>query len=411
MRIAYLHQYFNTPDMTGSTRSFEIGRRLVASGHDVEIVTSLREPSQARDWFTTQEEGIRVHWLPLRYSNHMNYAARIRAFVHFARAAATRTAAIDSDVVFASSTPLTIVLPAIHAARRRRIPMVLEVRDLWPELPIALGALRDPVSRTAARWLERHAYANAARVIALSDGMADGVARAGFPRERISVIPNAADLDLLRRDSERGLAFRRRLGIGDATVLVAYVGTLGKVNGLAYLVRAAAALRDDPDLQFLAVGDGRERAAVESLARESGVLGRNFHMLAPVPKREIADVLSATDIATSLCLPIPELEANSANKFFDALAAGCCTAVNYGGWQARLLETHRAGVRLPQDPGEGAAVLQSLARDRGRIEQYGRNARRLAEKEFSRDLMASRVADVLSDALADTPTVNRGSQQ
>jgi glycosyltransferase involved in cell wall biosynthesis len=407
VRIVYLHQYFNTPLMSGSTRSFEVGRRLAAAGHAVEIVTALREPAVRRGWFTTEEAGMRVHWLPVPYSNHMGYPARLGAFLRFALGAANRAAALNADIVFASSTPLTIALPAIYAARRMRVPMVLEVRDLWPELPIALGALRDPVSRVAARWLERRAYNGAARVIALSPGMADGIARAGYPRERITVVPNAADLEDFRRDPAVRLAFRRRLGIGDEVILVAYVGTIGKVNGLKYLVDVAHALRDDPRLTFLIVGDGRERHEVESLARERGLLDRNLRMLAQMPKRDVAAVLFATDIALSLCLPIPELEANSANKFFDALAAGCCTAVNYGGWQAKLLESCGAGVRLPADPGGGAALLRELAGDRERIARAGRNARRLAEERFSRDLLASRVADVLADAVSDLPAASR----
>ena len=155
MRIVYLHQYFNTPRMAGSTRSFEIARRLVAAGHTVEMVTTWREPIATRAWFTSEVAGMRVHWLPVSYSNHMSYRARIAAFMKFAAAAARRAAALDGDVIYATSTPLTIGLPAMYAARRLRVPMVFEVRDLWPELPIAIGALTNPLTCGLARWLER----------------------------------------------------------------------------------------------------------------------------------------------------------------------------------------------------------------------------------------------------------------
>ena len=97
-----------------------------------------------KGWFTTHESGMRVHWLPVRYSNHMTYLARMLAFFKFAIRAAGRARQIRGDVVFATSTPLTIAIPAVYAARRCGIPMVFEVRDLWPELPIAVGALRIP---------------------------------------------------------------------------------------------------------------------------------------------------------------------------------------------------------------------------------------------------------------------------
>src|SRR6185312_7914777 len=102
-----------------------------------------------------------------------------------------------------------------------------EVRDLWPELPIAVGALKNPVLRRAAQALERFAYSNAAAVIALSPGMAEGVGRTGYPKEKVAMIPNASDLELFRRDAAQGRALRRQLGIDEGKILVGYLGTLG----------------------------------------------------------------------------------------------------------------------------------------------------------------------------------------
>lgn len=403
MRIVYLHQYFNTPDRPGGTRSYEIGRRLVAAGHTVEMVTSWQEPSKMRDWFTTDVAGMRVHWLPVPYSNRMSHSARIRAFLKFAVGAARRAASLQGDVVFASSTPLTIAIPAVYAARRNGVPMVFEIRDLWPELPIAVGALKDPVSKWAARCLERFAYRNATRIVALSPEMAAGAARVGYPEERITVVPNGADLDFFRRDMPRAREFRSALGISEDQIIVGYAGTLGRINGVGFLVRVAALLRDDSRFAFVVVGDGQEREAIDSLARELSVLNRNFYMLPAVPKAKMPIVLSAFDITTSLFLPIPEMEANSANKFFDALAAGCCVAINYGGWQASLLREARAGVRLNPEPHAAAQDLKALASDPNAIQEFGRNARQLAESQFSRDELAARVEAVITEAVRNGP--------
>jgi glycosyltransferase involved in cell wall biosynthesis len=408
MRILYLHQYFNTPAMAGSTRSYEIGRRLVAAGHSVEMITSARETSASRGWFVTEEAGMRVHWLPVPYSNHLSFGARIAAFARFAAGAAQRAAGLAADVVFATSTPLTIALPAAWAAWRLHVPMVFEVRDLWPEVPIAMGALRDPVTRFAARRLEKFAYARAARVVALSPGMAGGVAKAGYPPGRIAVVPNAADLDLFHRDPSRGLAWRRRHGIEENRLLVAYMGTLGRANGVAWLVEVAEVLRSDSRFTFVVMGDGQERQAIENLARARAVLGHNFRMLPPMPKTEMSDALAATDIATTLFLPLPELEANSANKFFDGLAAGCCTAVNIGGWQQELLESSRAGIRLSRNPQAAALQLQTLADDPASIASAGRNARRLAEEKFSRDTLAAQITALLAEVVAEAAARSGG---
>ena len=401
MHIIYLHQYFNTPEMSGSTRSFEVGRRLVAAGHQVDIITSWQEPTARKGWFTTDESGMRVHWLAVRYSNHMNYLARIVAFFRFAIRAAGRARRVRGDVVFATSTPLTIAIPAVYAARRRGIPMVFEVRDLWPELPIAIGALKNPVLRRAARVLERFSYSNSAAVIALSPGMAEGIVRTGYPRERVVIVPNASDLELFQRDTSHGRAFRRRIGIDDGRILVGYLGTLGRINGVSYLVQVAAALKGDPRFLFLTVGDGQEREQVAALARSEGVLDRNFLMLSKIAKAQVPALLSAVDVATSLFLPIPQMESNSANKFFDALAAGCCVAINYGGWHAQLLREAQAGIRLDSDPRRAASDLQALADEPGKIKSAGLNARRLAEERFSRDDLAAKIQAVLAGVIGE----------
>src|SRR6185295_8166233 len=117
MRVIYLHQYFNTPDMAGGTRSYEMARRLVAAGHEVHMVTTWREPTDKTGWFVTSEAGITVHWLPVPYSNYLSYARRIRAFLRFAWASSRKAAALPGDVVFATSTPLTVAVPGIYASR------------------------------------------------------------------------------------------------------------------------------------------------------------------------------------------------------------------------------------------------------------------------------------------------------
>jgi glycosyltransferase involved in cell wall biosynthesis len=275
------------------------------------------------------------------------------------------------------------------------------VRDLWPELPIAVGALKNPLLRLAARWLERFAYSQSARVVALSPGMAAGVARTGYPGGRIIVIPNGCDLAFFERNIERGRAFRQRLGISNDRIVVGYAGTLGRINGVGYLVHVAAALKADHRFVFLLIGEGQERVQIEAAAREHDVLNRNLIMHGKIAKTGMADVFSGLDVATSLFLPIPEMESNSANKFFDALAAGCCVAINYGGWQAELLNEAGAGVRLSRDPQSAARQLQSLADDPERLKAAGRKARLLAVERFSRDKLAAQVESVLTQAIAE----------
>lgn len=400
MRILYLHQYFATPSMTEGTRSYEMARRLVACGHDVQMITSDRSTSGRRGWRETEEAGIQVHWLSVPYSNRMGHVRRLVAFASFALRASRRAVEIGGDLVFATSTPLTIALPAIRAKRRLGVPMIFEVRDLWPTLPIAVGALRSGAAIRAARWLERHAYSNAHHIIALSPGMKAGIVETGIVPEAVTVVPNSCDLEAFDIGTDTTVALRHQFEWLGSRPLVLYAGTLGRINGVEYLAKIAAeTISLDAEVRFVAIGSGLEEEKVRGIADELGVLGCNFFMLPPLPKSEVAAWFAAADLSTSLCVDLPELWPNSANKFFDALAAGTPVMINYQGWQADLLRDSMAGIVVPPDePRRAAVALHSFLGngDRRRVAQAA--ARELATEEFSLDILFDRFRTVLEAA-------------
>ena len=176
---------------------------------------------------------------------------------------------------------------------------------------------------------------------------------------------------------------------------------MGRANGLDQLVDAAEALRrrGDERVAIVAIGDGGERPRLEQRARELGL--DNLRFLPPVAKEELAGIVGAADVTLTIFAPYPVLETNSPNKFFDSLAAGKPPVVNLDGWLRRLVEENDAGAWVPAGDAEALAwALSALAGDPERVEQMGRNARTLAEREFSRDLMADRLTRVLEEAVA-----------
>jgi glycosyltransferase involved in cell wall biosynthesis len=398
VRIVYIHQYYCNPGMAGGIRSYEQARRLVARGHTVHVITTDITPGK-RDlgWRHTNDDGIDVHWFSIPYSNNMSYARRIRAFAEFMVVAAAKAARLKADLVFATSTPLTVAVPGVIAAKLRRKPFVFEVRDLWPEVPIKMGALRNPVARRLAGALATFAYRNAEEVVALSPAMAAGV-NARYPAVRTTVIPNAADLDLFQVEDDAVRRFRsEHRWLGDRP-LVIYTGALGAVNGVDYLVHAARRMRElDPDVQFLIVGHGKEWESTRKLAADGGLLDQSVHMWEKVPKTELPVILGAATVSTSMVRPIPALWENSANKFFDALAASRPIAINYGGWQSDLIRETGAGLILdPQDPELGAVTLATHVRDEVWLKDARAAAHRLAIEQFSRELLFERFEAVLN---------------
>lgn len=407
MKIIYLHQYFNTLEMAGGTRSYEMARRLVAEGHEVHLVTSWRNSDgRAAGWFTTNEAGVKVHWLPVPYSNHMSYRKRLLAFLRFALLSMWKSKQLGGDVVFATSTPLTIAIPAVFAARKNKIPMVFEVRDLWPELPIAMGALRNPIVKWLAVRLERWAYRHSEAIIALSPGMKAGVVRTGYPSERVAVIPNSSDNFEFRYDEKAAAQFRAERFWLQRRPLLVYGGTFGAINGVGYLVGLAKELQSvNPEIRIMLVGDGQEKEAVRKQAKLSGVLGVNLFIEDSLPKSEMPALLSAADMASSLFIDLPEMQPNSANKFFDALASATPILLNYGGWQHDLVRATGCGLTMWRKPlNEVAHEVADKITDSAWLGRAGNAARELAETAFDRDKLAALLGEVV------TKSANRHGQ-
>lgn len=384
--------------MSGSTRSYEMGRRMVEAGHEVHMITSMRESEVTHNkWIAEEIDGIKIHWVPIAYSNEMGYLRRIYSFLKFALFAAKRAVYVGGDIIFATSTPLTICFPALFAKYKLSVPMVFEVRDLWPELPIAVGAIRSPLIIYLTKKLEKFTYKHSDAVVGLSPGMCRGIVSTGYPESKVFYIPNSADVELFGVNPAAGNKFRSKYEWLGTRPLVIYAGTLGYLNNVNYLVELAQEmLKLNPDVRFLIVGSGGEESMIREKAKKNGILGINMFMMPKMPKSDVPALFSAADICTSIFLPIEAMWNNSANKFFDALAAGKPLAINYGGWQKKLIEDHKNGIVLPSNDVIAAAKqLNTYLKDQEELTLAGKSSRNLALKDFSRDVAAKRLLALL----------------
>ncbi|MGR5452164.1 glycosyltransferase family 4 protein [Vibrio sp. PNB22_3_1] len=405
MKVLYLHQYFATPTSNAGTRSYEMAKRLVKNGNQVTFVTSsafLSSEFKLQDgWNILEIEGIKLHVLHLPYSNKDSYIKRVVKFFSFAIRSSLRALKIKADVVFATSTPLTIAVPGILYSKLKKKPMVFEVRDLWPELPVAIGAIKNPLVIKAARLLERLAYKNSEHIIALSPGMRDGVVKQGISFDKVTLATNSCDTELFDVAPSVGQEYKKdKLAFVGDRKLITYTGTFGAINDVEYIVRLASAAKMlAPELCFLAIGDGMEKQKVIDAASNAGVLGQNLFVLDPIPKTEIVKLLSAADLALSLFGPIKEMWHNSANKLFDALASQTPVAINYGGWQKGFIEESGSGVVLdPLDAETAVIEIERFLASDHRYEIATRACHDLSYNHYSRDIMAARLEKVLREA-------------
>lgn len=405
MHILYIHQYFATPAGQTGTRSYEFARRWVQAGHRVTMLTSAAQltprdlgDAPRRLVRRVSIEGIDVLAVDVRYHQTMNQLQRLIAFVRFMILSSWFAMTIRGvDVVYASSTPLSVGVPAIIARWFRRRRFVFEVRDPWPAVPIALGAIRSRWFIALVRALERLIYRNAESVVALSSGMTALVRESAPPSLPIVTIPNCADTEMFRPDVD-GSEFRRQWQSGDRVVCV-HTGAMGRVNGLDAIVRAGKHFADNPSVQFVLIGEGREK---ESLERQCESLGLSNVLIRPgVVKEQMPGVLAACDIGLMTVTDVPVLEHNSANKFFDYLSAGKPVLLNYSGWKREVLESAGAGFGCTMGDDEAfVALVEQLAGDEALRRAMGVQARKLADSQFRRDTLAMNALDVLARAAA-----------
>jgi len=405
MHVLYLHQYFAPLDGSGSTRSYEMARRMVKAGHRVTMITSSaffpEHYNFTKPTTNLEIEGIKLKVINVPYSNQLSYTQRIKAFIIFAVKALIETGKVKYvDLIFATSTPLTIALPGIFGKYYHKKPMVFEVRDLWPELPIAIGALRNPLLKSMAKWLERTAYKHSSHIVALSPGMKDGIVKSGFPAGKVIIIPNSCD-DLFRVPESEGKLFLDCQSYLKNGYVVSYTGTMGLVNGIHYLVDIAThMLKIDSSVRFLIVGKGKQQELVRAMADKLGVLGKNIWILPSVAKKDIPKILSASTIATSFFINVPALWHNSANKIFDAFAAGKPVMINHEGWQADILRKTGAGIVVPPDNSQEAArILYDFLTDSDRLQKAKLAACNLAENDFNRDKLFDKLLKILIEVV------------
>lgn len=389
--------------MPGGSRSYEMARRLVLAGHEVNLITSCRESKADRKWVVTEEAGIKVHWYPVPYSNNMGYVNRVIAFISFAFAAARKSTSLTSDIVFATSTPLTIILPGFFAAWRLRVPLVFEVRDMWPSVPIAMGYLNNFFLRIAALSLERFAYHYASHIVALAPGMRDDIIATGIESNKVSVIPNGCDTNIFGIDlaSQVNLIRNANPWLG-ARKLVLFAGTFGRANGVGYLVKISALMKlIDPEIRFLVIGDGAEAKKIASEASQAGVLNATFFMKPAMPKNELAAWIAACNFTVGLFSGPRALWKDAVqNKFFDSLSAGKPIVCNFSGFQSELAVQKGVGIIVPADnPKEAAQLLWDKIHDAAWIAAASITAKNMAQQEFNRDYLAKKLESVLLSAL------------
>jgi glycosyltransferase involved in cell wall biosynthesis len=399
LHLLYFHQHFTTPAGSGGIRSYAFAQELIRRGHKVTMVcgrgdrAGLNLPfDNQRGWYRGDIDGIDVIALPLEYSNHMGVWRRLGSFLRYAWASVVIALREDYDLVFATSTPLTAAIPGVFARWFRRKPFVFEVRDLWPELPRAMG-MKNPILLGGMWLLEGLAYRSSVACIGLAPGIAEGIRRRSKADHPIAMIPNGCDLDIFSPTKRTKLDIP---GIDEGDFVAGFTGAHGRANGLDAVLDCAAELkrRGELRIKLLLIGDGSEKPRLMRRAEVENLDNVIFHD--PLPKTRLASVTASLGCGLMVLDNIPAFyNGTSPNKFFDYIASGIPVVINYPGWISELIQQSDAGSAVaPESALFFADALQALSSGETRT-QMGINARKLAVTRFSRETLAQAFANFI----------------
>lgn len=393
MRVLYVSQYFVRGDQPGGVRHWHHTRALAARGHEVHVVTSYvqhkerRVPERYRGrWIVRErEEGLemwRTYSTPGYGRDLRSRLANYLSFAFWSLLAGLR--APRPAVVVASSPSLPAAAGAAVVALVKRAPLVLEVRDLWPDSAVAMGLVRrGSAMYRVAYALERFCYRRASHVVALTEGIRDGVVAKGVPPDRVTLITNGVD--------QTGPApAPAEVPVPEHAFVAMYVGAHGTYSSLGTVLEAAELLRDAPEIRFVLVGGGDQKPALQEDASRRGL--DNVVFVDPVPKQDVPSWLARADVCL---LPYQDkaLFAGALpNKTFDYMGAGKpIVAAVPDGELSRLVDAAACGMAIPpEDPAAMADALRVLAADRGLTERLGAAGAEYVRAHYDRRVLADR---------------------
>lgn len=403
MNILLIHQAFVTTGDAGGTRHIEFARYLAAHGHHITIITSpvsyLTGENRLPGFYLWKkqefEPNIEIRYCFTSSGMHKGFLPRLLAFFSFMISSFFCELSVPKvDLVWGTSPNIFQGWTAWLSARCKGCVFLLEIRDLWPEFAVAMGALNNKVLIRMSLWLEKFLYTHADAIIVNSPGFIPHIR--SICGKTAELVPNGSDPEMfVSRDN--GAAFRAKYALGDAFVVM-YSGAHGPANDLETVLKAAEILRENDGIRFVFVGGGKDKPRLQALAEEMRL--PNVLFTPPVSKNEIADVMAAGNAGLAILRKLDLFKTTYPNKVFDIMASGRPVICQIDGVVREVVEQYNAGVFV--EPGDAAALAEAvlaLSADPRRCAQLGANGQAAIREHFDRSSAAAQLESILSKTL------------
>ena len=403
MRIAIVYQYYQGTGAPGHSLIYELAQFLAGRGHEVTVVSGetgyMQRDTPTLPWYRRlrrEERDGQVRVLrTFTYSElHRSYLGRLLSFASFSLSGALGLLTVDRvDLVLASSPPIFPIFAAALVCRIRRMPLVIEVRDLWPESAVQMGILKNRILIRIMAWMERRLYDQSARIVTLTEGIRDDICARGWPADKLEVVTCGVDFERLYPDPQGAALTRTALGWKDEKVVM-YFGALGEANNIPVILRAARSLRERSDILFVLIGDGLRRQAIEQEVVADELT--NVVVLPPVAKDQARVYLSAADVCLVTLKDIPLFDGAIPTKLIDYMACARPVLCGIRGEARRILDTAQAGLGFePDDDRQLARLISELLDDQGCRERLGANGLAFVRSHFSAERMREKMESIL----------------
>jgi colanic acid biosynthesis glycosyl transferase WcaI len=400
-RFLILTQYFPPESGAAQVRLFAFARELRRRGHEVRVVTAmpnypLGEVFPAyRGRRIVQEEldGIQITRTWIYAATGRNALKRLLNYWSFS--ITSLYACLRGprpDYLFVESPPIFLGVTGYIFSRLRRVPLILNISDLWPESARALGIIRSGWMLWLAERMAAFLYRKAYRVSAQTEGLRSHIEQ--FVGEgKVMLFYNGVDTSLFHRINGAGVS-----GIGRDQVVFLFAGVFGYAQDLDTVLDAAELLRERRNIVFVLVGDGPSKAGIVESANKRGLENVRFFDMQPL---EAMPALFSASRASIAPMRRSELfKSTRPSKIFPSMACETPVIFSGEGETAWLLEVSECGfVVPPETPAELAAAIARLTDEPELARTLGRNGRALVEREFGWDRIVDSWLNELSGAV------------
>jgi len=401
MRILYVSHYFPPEMGAPAGRVAGLAREWARAGHEVHVLTGFpHHPTGKihpryrrafrRGFLHERMDGFEVHrtWI-FPAANRGKVRRSLNYFSFLASAALSGSLRVPRpDVVVATSPQLLCAAAGHLLAKRFGAPLVMEVRDLWPESLVAVGATRHSSALVSAlEKLARGLYRRASHLVTITEAQRTAILGEGIPPQRVTVIPNGVDGEFLAHPSMRDARAKSEF-------VVTYIGTLGMAHKLETVLEASRLLREEKSIRFRIVGEGARRAALEARARELKL--DNVEFCGEQPRGEVPRWIAESDVCLVLLRRTEVFLTVVPSKMLEIMAVGRPIILGVEGEARMLLERARAGLAIqPESAEQLVSAILTLQANAELAAQLGANGREFVRQEFRREKLAARYLEVL----------------